>query len=94
MITKKQHQNICEKIWDVRSCGVPVYTHTGFKVIGVDKVAGEIKLENRTKLTWRSYETNTTLREAWSKFHIPSITMYQIKRSRIVHSQLMSIAKD
>lgn len=35
MITKKQHQKICEKIWDLRSCGVPVFTYTGVKVIGV-----------------------------------------------------------
>ena len=92
MITKKQHQKICEKIWDVRACGVPVFTYAGVKVIGVDKEAGEIKLEDKTKITWRSYAPNTTLRRAWEKFHIPAISLYQVKRSRLLHSQLVDIA--
>lgn len=92
MITKQQHLKICEKIWEVRSAGVPVFTYNGDKVIGVNKETGEIHLENRTKITWRSYAPSTSLRTAWEKFHIQPINLYQIKRSRLVHSQLMALS--
>jgi len=93
MITQKQHLEICQKIHDLRSVGVPVYTYDRVKIIGVDVENGEIRLANQTKITWRSYLPDTKLRKAWEKFQIEPINLYQIKRSRMVHSQYCEIAK-
>lgn len=79
MITKAQHHKICEKIWEVRAAGVPVFTYDGHRVIGVDKELGEISLENKTKITWRSYAPDTKLREGWEKFQIAPVNLWQVK---------------
>jgi hypothetical protein len=86
MITQKQHLEICKKIDDLQALGVPVYTYNDLKVTGVDIKLGEIFLKNKDTITHRSYEPWTKLNDAWKKFIIKDVNLYQVKRCRLLHS--------